>query len=123
MRRKIGLRPHGGSRQDPRSGQGVGPSQRFVFDEDGPVGAHREGLANALLASPRRHRQQCHRPIVSEFIGELQGYLDTVPIGVIEDLIVRSNYEIALRVQLIRRGRIGDLLDADDNLHTLGAPG
>ena len=51
-------------------------------------------------------------------VNELQGHLDAVGVGFIEDQLARA-VQVVRGVKRLRRGRVGNLLYANDDIHGL----
>src|SRR2546421_764181 len=97
--------------------QRIGALQDRVGDEDGLGGPHREGGAQPRHLVIRSHRDEGHLAAAGAF-RELQGHLDAVGVGVVEDQLALALERLRLGIQLTRRGRVGDLLHADRDVHT-----
>jgi hypothetical protein len=113
---QIGLFPLQGGRQHGGGEERVGAAQRGVVDDDGPVGAHGQRLADPLQVAGGGHRHQGHGGVPGVF-GEAEADLHPVAVGVVEHLILGPDDEVTVRIQLVRGRRVRDLLDTDGDLH------
>src|SRR5205085_4723780 len=83
---------------------------------DAAGGAHRQRPTDRVHRLGRAHRD--HRHLAPLLLDDLQAGLDRVLVARVEDEIdALANKTLAFRMKLARRVGIGDLLDADDNIH------
>ena len=92
------------------------PGQGVVADQDGLGRAHGQRGAQARGLPVGGHRHQGHLAPAGG-IGELEGHLDAVGVGVVEDEFSLADKVLGPRVQRRRGGRIGDLLHTDNDVH------
>ncbi len=93
----------------------VGTGERRVGDEDGLGRTHRERGAQARHLVVGRHRDQ--RDLApARGVDELQRHLDAVAVGLVEDELAAAVERVVGR-QRTRHGRVGNLLDADGDVH------
>ncbi len=109
---RLALERHGervARRHEVRPGCGV------VGDEDRPVGAHRERLAQRLerLLGPEGE----HDDLAALRLLEPERLLDGVHVGGVQRALAASLEPAGRVVEPLHRGCIGNLLHADDDLH------
>ena len=102
----------------------VGAREGVVRHEHGPGGAHGQRGAQAGDLAVGGHRDQ-HDLAAARLVGELQGHLHAVGVGVVEDQLA-GPLERVVSLELARDRRVGDLLHADCDVHSVsprpGAP-
>ncbi len=106
-------------REHLRGGQRVAPGEGVVRDEDRLRGTHGERGAQARDLVVRRHRDE-RDLAATRGVGQLQGHLHAVAVGLVEDQLALPLEGLGSGVELARRGRVGDLLHADGDVH--GSP-
>ena len=50
-------------------------------------------------------------------VDQLEGHLDAVGVGIVHDELALTDQGLGLRIELPGVGRIGDLLEADSDVH------
>ena len=92
------------------------PARTRVADQDGLGRAHGQRGAEPGDLSVRGHRDQGHLTPTGG-IGELQGHLDAVGVGIVQDELSVTDKVLRPRIERRRSGGIGDLLYTDDDVH------
>src|SRR2546429_3952449 len=111
----VGL-PLDGGRNGARGADGIGVFQRRVGDENASIGAHRQRPSNRVHRLGRAHRD--NRDLAGIFFDQLEAGLDTMLIpGVEHKVDALTHQALGLRIELAGRVRIGNLLDADEDIH------
>ena len=106
--------------EDRRGGERVRPVDGVVHHVDAGVGAHGQRLADRLRRLLRTHGED--RDLAGVLLGELQGLLDGVLVELVHHRVGRVTVEgLVGGAELLLGPRVGDLLDADDDLHGRGA--
>ena len=93
----------------------VGTRERRVGDEDRLGRTHRERGAQAGDLVVRGHRDQ-RDLATARGVDELQRHLDAVAVGLVEDELAAAVERVVGR-ERARHSRVGNLLDADGDVH------
>src|SRR5256884_998206 len=111
----VGL-PLDGGRNGARGADGIGVFQRRIGDENASIGAHRKRPSNRVHRLGRAHGD--NRDLAGIFFDQLEAGLDTMLIpGVEHEVDALPHQAFGLRIELARRVGIGNLLDADEDIH------
>ena len=76
-------------------------------------------MASALRSPATSFAEPIETTVTSpppRLVDQLQGHLDAVRVGFIEDELARA-VQIVRRVERLRGGRVGYLFDADNDIH------
>ena len=101
-------------RQRIARGNEVGSCRRFVADEDRPVRAHRQSLAQRVLGLRRPHRDEDDFALSGRIL-QPEGLLDRIGVEGVQRTLARAVEPLGSGS--IRRS-LGNLLDADGDLHS-----
>ncbi len=112
---EIGLLALEGASQHVARRDQIGARSGIVGDEHGPVSTHRECLAERIdrLRGPERD----HHDLASVRLFESESLLHRVHVGCVEGTLARPVEPVRRGVDPPHRGRIGNLLDANGDLH------
>jgi hypothetical protein len=102
--------------QDLGGAERVAAGQRVVGDEDGLGRAHGQGGAQAGDLAVGGHRDERHLTAAG-LVDQLQGHLDAVAVGLVEDELALALERVGRGVELAGDGGVGDLLHTDDDMH------
>ncbi len=113
---QIGLGPLDGRSQDFGRTEGIRSGQGRIADQDGLGRAHCQRRAQPARLAVGRHGYQGDLTAAG-LLGQLKPHLHSVGVGLVENQLPLAGQGMGARIELRRRSRIGDLLDADDNVH------
>ena len=110
------LDPLDGGGQHLGGAQGIAAAEGRVADEDGLGGTHGERRAQTADLAVGGHRHEGDLAAAGG-VDELEGHLDAVGVGLVEDELAVPLERFGFGIQRTRVGRVRDLLDADDDVH------